>query len=208
MKFVWEDLLLLVLMNLLTVMGTFFIIPAPGLWAGLHVVCNRVACGYAISWDIFWEAFRNYYRRFLPFCLASSVITVLIAINFFWYPNQFAGESWVSWVQGAWLAVAFMWVAIQFYVYAFYIEQEDKRWRVALRNAALIAGANPLYTIILLFFTGTLLILVTGLMPPLLALLGVAFWVMVGTTAVLDRIADYRKRMGLPDPHNNQFEGK
>ena len=202
MKSVWEDLLLLVMMNLLTILGTFVIIPAPGLWAGLYVVCNRVARGYAISWDIFFGAFREYYRRFLPFCLASTIITALISINFIWYPNQFAGESWVPWVQGAWLAVGFMWTAVQFYVYAFYIEQEDKRWRIAIRNAALIAGANPLYTVLLIFFTTLILILVGGIIPPVLALLGMVFWVMVGTTAVLDRISAYRKRMGLPEEKN------
>jgi hypothetical protein len=198
MKAVWEDLLLLVLMNLLAVFGTLFIIPAPGLWAGLHVVCNRCVTGYSISWDIFFKAFRSFYRLFLPMCLFSIVVSVLIAINFVFYANQLAGESWGAWVQGAWLAVGFMWLAVQFYVYAFYIEQEDRRWRTAFRNAGLIAGANPLFTLFLLLITTMLLVVVTVFMPPVFALIGMVFWVMVSTSAVVNRVEVYRKRMGLP----------
>ncbi len=41
-----------------------------------------------------------------------------------------------------------MWLAVQFYVWSFLIEQEDKHLRVALKNALFLTLANPVYLFI------------------------------------------------------------
>lgn len=144
MRQIWDDMLPLVLMNMLSFVMQLLIIPGPGAWMALNAVCNRSANEYAFSWDHYWTAFRANVWRAWRYALPANIITVLIAINFFWYPSTFGREDWVVWVQGAWLAAGLFWLVIQFYVAAFYTEQETKRWRTALRNTAVVAGANPL----------------------------------------------------------------
>src|SRR4030095_6849640 len=104
-------------------------------WFGLYTVCNRVANGFAISWEIYFNAFKqNIFKAWRYLILANS-LGLLIVVNFMWYPQAFPDQGWVSWVMGAWLAAGLFWLAIQFYVFPFYIEQESKSWRVALRNS-------------------------------------------------------------------------
>jgi hypothetical protein len=96
---------------------------------------------------------------------------------------------------GAWLAAGFFWLAIQYYVIPLYIEQEVKSYRIAVKNAALIAGANPLFTLLLLIFSGALLALSTLVIAPLFVLGGLLFWVLPGTEGAVNRIAAYRVRL-------------
>jgi hypothetical protein len=230
-KDIWEDMLLLVLMNLLTVacglplfaaigvptyvaMGSPdpvpslisslivglvlsipLSIPFAGAYYALNSVCNRVANGFAISWEYYFTNFKQSIWKTWRYMIFTNVVGILIAINFLWYPQSFPGQPWVAWVMGAWLAAGIFWTAIQFYAIPFYVEQESKSWRIAFKNAALVAGANPLFTFLLLVVTSVVLILSIGLLPPLFVLLGLLIWVMVGTQGVVNRVAMYRSRM-------------
>lgn len=229
-KDIWEDMLLLVLMNVLTlvcgipmfaallippylvlatsettqpVIVALLIalvlmipttIPFAGAWFALYAVCNRVANGFAISWEFYFTNFKQSLFKAWRYLIFANAVSILILVNFLWYPQAFPQADWVPWVMGLWLAAGFFWVAIQFYVFPFYIEQESKSWRVALRNAALIAGANPLFTFILLVIAAALLAVSLLVVPPVFVLLGLLIWVMTGTQAVVNRIAAYRAR--------------
>jgi hypothetical protein len=74
------------------------------------------------------------------------------------------------------------------------MEQDDKRWRVALRNSALVAGANPLFTLVIVIVTALLLIL-SIVITPVFVLLGLAIYALFGSEAVVNRVNAYRKRM-------------
>lgn len=198
LKYVWEELLLLSLFGIVTAIATITIILAPGAWAALYVMCNRVAHGYAISWSQYWDAFKSQYRQWLPMCALAAIVSILVVFNIWWYPRAFEGASWVPYVQGAWIAASLFFTAILFYVFPFFVAQEVKSWRTALRNAAIVGGANPLFTTISIALTVTLLGLVTFVLAPLAALLGCSFWALSSTTATLNRVRMYRKRMGLP----------
>ena len=241
-KSIWEDMLLLVLMNGLTFLAAlpagilmYFIvtfalqaatpetvrsvlvlavvallvvavptfIPFAGCWAALYATCNRVANGFAISWEFFFSQFRQNIWKWWRFLLLSFAVFLLLGLNFLWYPLQFPGETWVSWVQGAWLAALLFWTSIQFYVFPFYIEQETKSWKVALRNGALVAGANPLFTLILLIVAIALLVLSLGIVPPLFVLVGWLFWVMTGSEAIANRVKAYRDRVEADELKKN-----
>ena len=229
-KDLWEDMLLLVLMNGLTfvcgiplfgaIVVPFYMgissgsltilipsllialvvaipasIPYAGAWFALNAVCNRVANGFAISWDFYFANFKQYIWKAWRYMIFSNSISILIIVNFLWYPQAFRDQVWVPWVMGAWLAAGLFWTAIQFYVIPFFIEQEDKSWRVALKNAALVAGANPLFTLVLLVLAVALLALSVAVIPPLFVLLGLVVWAMISTQAVVNRVAFYRVKL-------------
>ena len=223
-KDIWGEMFLLVLMNLLTllciaalpvlalvllqvlgipitlplflgVMGLSALSPlGPAAMLALYHVTNRVANDFAISWDVFWDAFKKHFKKAWLFGIFSQFVTLAIPINAVWYPQMFGSQTWVSWVQGAWLALGLFWLAISFYVMAFYAEQEAKRWRTALRNSALIAASNPLFTLTLLIFVGLLMGL-SLLLTPVFILLGLAVWTMFGSEAVVNRVNAFRERI-------------
>ncbi|MCL4505124.1 MAG: hypothetical protein M1434_04000 [Chloroflexi bacterium] len=234
-KDIWEDMLLLVLMNLLTIvcglplfaalgipvyLALLSTAPAPALiqaliiglvlsipaslpyaaaWFALNAVCNRVANGFAISWEFYFTNYKQSFIKAWVYMLFSNSVGILILVNFLWYPQAFPGQEWVPWMIGAWLAAGIFWTAIQFYAFPFYIEQELKSWRIAFKNAALVAGANPLFTLILLLVAAALLALSIGLLPPLFVLLGLLIWAMISTQGVVNRVAVYRARMATEE---------
>jgi hypothetical protein len=227
-KSVWEDMLLLVLMNgftficalpaailvflavtvspnplialvLALIVAVPTTIPFAGAWAALNATCNRVANGFAISWEFFFSHFKQGIWKWWRYILFSLAVLGLLILNFLWYPSAFPDQDWVPWVQGVWLAAMMFWVSVHFYVFPFYIEQETKSWRVAVRNAALVAGANPLFTFILLVVSGALVGVSLLVVPPLFVLLGWLFWVMTGNEAVLNRIQSFRDRQAAEE---------
>lgn len=169
-------------------------LPGPPAWFALHVVANRVANDYAIRWEHYFGAFQPMFRTAWLYTLFASAISLLIFYNIFFYPNTFPDAPWALWLAGAWMAAGVFWMALQLFVIPFYIEQETKRWRMAFRNAALVAGANPLMTLIVLVLTVALLVASALLAPPVLVIFGPILWVMMGTTGVVDRVTAYRKR--------------
>ena len=192
-KDIWGEMFMLVLMNLFTLLCQIVIIPGPPAMAALYAMCNRVANDYAVSWEKYFEAFKLYFKKAWIYAVFSLLITVLLVVNFFWYGQQFGDQPWVAWVQGVWLALLFFWLVINFYAYPFFMEQEDKRWRVALRNAALIAGANPLFTLVILIVVVALLV-ISVVITPVFVLLGLAVVALFGSEAVVNRVNNYRKR--------------
>jgi hypothetical protein len=177
------------------ILGIPAAIPFGGALFGLYGVCDRTANGFAISWEYFFSIYKQTFWKAWRYVAFSNTVTILIAINFLWYPQTFPGQEWVPWVMGLWLAATLFWSAIQFYTIPFYIEQEVKSFRIALKNAALIAGANPLFTLLLLIVSGGLLALSTLVVPPLFVIGGLIFWVLPGTEGVVNRIGAFRKRM-------------
>lgn len=203
LKDIWGEMFNLVLMNVFTLLCMIVVIPGPPAVMALYAVCNRIANDYAISWEHYFAAFRQHFRKAWLYAIAAFVVTALILFNFWWYGATFGSEVWVQWVQGAWLAAAFFWLVINFYVAAFYMEQQDRRWRIALRNSALVAGASPVFTLTLLVVVGVLMVISLAI-TPLFILLGLAIWAMFGSEAVVNRVNLYRKRMETQAAQNGE----
>ncbi|PJF47095.1 MAG: DUF624 domain-containing protein [Chloroflexi bacterium] len=195
-KDIWGEMFTLVLMNVFTLLCLIVILPGPPAMMALYAVCNRIANDYAVTWEHYFAAFREHFRKAWLYALVAFVVTALLIFNFWWYGAMFDRAVWAQWVQGAWLAAMFFWVAINFYIGAFYVEQQDRRWRVALRNSALVAGASPLFTLTLLAIAGACMA-VSLAMTPLFVLLGLSTWAMLGSEAVVDRVNRYRRRMEM-----------
>lgn len=178
-------------MNILTLIGQLTIVLGPPSMAALHAMCQRAADGYAIKVEEYFGALRRYFGRSWLYAAPSILVNVLIVANIWFYADF--EQEWAAWVQAAWLAGLLFWNAVQFYVFPYMIVQDDKRWLVALRNSALTAGANPLFTLILLVLSSVLVGLSIGA-GPLFFFFGFIVVVMPANTAVLDRVADFQRR--------------
>ncbi|MCX6019209.1 MAG: hypothetical protein NTZ50_12065 [Chloroflexi bacterium] len=188
---IWDDVLPLGVMNLLTILCQITVVLGPPSMAALHAMCQRAVDGYAIKTEEYFRAMRQYFVRAWIFALPALVVNTLIVWNIAFYAGF--QQEWAIWVQGAWLAALLFWNAIQFYMFPFLVAQEDKHWRVALRNSVITAGANPLFTLILLILCGLMLGLAVAT-GPVFFFLGLVVVTMPANAAVLDRVADFQRR--------------
>jgi uncharacterized membrane protein YesL len=153
---------------------------------------NRVSGGFVIKFEHYFAAFKQYFVKSWLVTAPLLLIVYLIVLNISFYGA--VNTTWAVWAQGAWLAAMLFVFGIQFYVMPFLVEQEDKSIRTALRNSALVAGANPLYTFVLLL---------TGVLP-LFLLFGCSLWTMFANAAVHDRITEVNKRRELAAQGKNK----
>jgi uncharacterized membrane protein YesL len=85
-----------------------------------------------------------------------------------------------------------VWLATQFYVWPFVIEQEKRCLRLALKNALFLTLASPVYTFVMLGMTA--LVLVIGLATVLpIAVFVTGFVSLLSSRAVVERLTTYGK---------------
>ncbi|MCX7681354.1 MAG: DUF624 domain-containing protein [Anaerolineae bacterium] len=192
----WEELLLLVLMNLLTVLFAFPVVTFPPALAGLWNVGNLVAKGKGIHWSDYFDGFRHYFWKSLKLALLNVLVLVIVYTNIRFYTPEVAPFK-ISREVSAWISVFFtltglIWLMIQMYPMALLLEQEDERVRIALRNAAFLTGLKPGFTL-LLFVTLVLIGIVSLLLPILWPLVTLSFYAVLCNKAVLHLLEPYRK---------------
>ena len=196
LKDFWDELFLLVLMNIVTVLLLIPVVTFPPALAGLWSVANLVAKGRAIGWRDYFKAFRRYFLKAWGLALLNGLVGVILVANILFYaPANVPFEispTLSFWIQALFLGVAFVWLIVQLYPMALLLEQEDQRLRVALRNAAVLFAANLGFTIVL-----ALLLLVVAavsmVLPPLWLLVTVALFAVVCNKAVLHLLETYRE---------------
>lgn len=197
LKDFWDELFLLMLMNIVTVLLLIPVVTFPPALAGLWSAANLVAQGRAIGWSDYFQAFRRYFWKAWGLALLNVLVGIILLANVLFYAPAnvpFEISPTVSfWIQALFLGVTFVWLIIQLYPLALLLEQEDQRLRVALRNAAVLFVANLGFTIVL----GLLLLVVAAIstvFPPLWLLVTVALLAVVCNKAVLHLLETYRER--------------
>ena len=181
----YNELIPLVLMSVVSILVSFFIIPAPFALAGLWSVARRAGEGRSTEWRDFWDGIRRYGPRNALNALFVVFVTFLIVTNV-WFYNQ-PDISPVSpkvavWLTVFWLGVTLLWIAVLFYWLAFQLEMEEPKFWVSLRNSLFFALLNPIPTLVFLILSGLLAALAV-VVPPLIFLYP-GFIATLSTTAV------------------------
>jgi uncharacterized membrane protein YesL len=190
----WNSMVGLAVFNLIWLGLSLTVVLLPAATLGMQVVTNSIAHGRGQHPDDFFHAMRRYAWISLRLALVNILVITIFAVNFIFYA---AVESPVAIIiRGMLLVFCLLWFAMQLYMAPFLIEQEDKRLRVALRNAAFLALATPLYTLTLLVSAGLIIVLsLTAILP--LAVFTTSFLCLLGNRAVIDRLSIFGK---LPSP--------
>jgi len=196
LKDFWDELFLLALMNIVTVLLAIPVVTLPPALAGLWNTANRVAQGRAIGWSDYFAGFRHYFWKAWGLALLNILVAIIVLTNIRFYTAgnaPFAINPTVSlWIRAFWVAVGFLWLILQMYPMALLLEQEDQRLRVALRNTGVLFIANPGFTLVL-----ALLLLIVGVistfLPMLWFLVTPALLAVVCNKAVLHLLEPYRK---------------
>ncbi|MGQ9456686.1 MAG: hypothetical protein ACUVXH_01705 [Anaerolineae bacterium] len=217
LKAFWEELFTLVLANLLwfavaagplaLALSLTWVVPPEAVWvgvvaslvtappatAGLNLLANEMAHGRRAPLSFFWRGFREYFGPALGMGLLDLFLLAVIASNYVFY-GRFS-ERWVPWVQGAWAAVGFLWMATQLYLYPFLMEQTSRSALLPFRNALFLTLAAPLVTGTALLVAAFTLALSTALALPFLAG-GVSLIALYANKVTLAKLVDFKKVQG------------
>jgi uncharacterized membrane protein YesL len=197
LKEFWDELFLLMLMNVVTVLLVIPVVTFPPALAGLWGAANLVAKGSAIHWSDYFEGFRRYFWKAWGLALLNILVAVIMFTNIRFYTPEIVpfdiSPSVSLWIQALFVGVALLWVIVQMYPLALLFEQEDQRLRVALRNAAVLLITNLGFTIVLLL----LLLIVAAIstaIPLLWFVVTPALFAVVCNRAVLHLLEPFRER--------------
>lgn len=197
LKRFWDDLFILVLMNLLTVLLAFPVVTLPPALAGLWYVANRVANGHSAQWSDYFWGFRRYFLRSWALALINVLVIAIVLTNIrFYNPDVIPlniSETLSTWIRGFFVVLGFIWWCYQFYPMAVLLEQEQPRIGWAMRNSAILFIANPGFTILL----GILVIvwtIICTLVPPLLALVSLSLLAVVCNQTVIYLLKPFRAK--------------
>lgn len=189
-------------LNLLWVGSGLTVLLLPPATAGLSAVTNSIAHGTGQHFDDFKGSARRYLWVSVRWLLLNGIVAALIAVNVVFYgavdsPIGVAFQVFV-------VTLAVLWLAAQLYVWPFLIEQEDKRLRLALRNAVFLALGTPLYTLTLLAVAAVVVVLSLATILPLMVFTA-SFLSLLGNRAVVERLTTFGK---LPAPARPAIDGE
>jgi len=186
----WDSMVGLATFNLLWLGLSLTVILCPPATAGLYAVTNSLAHGKGQRLDDFVAAARRYAWVSWRWALINLALGALLAVNFAFYGSLEGMAAFL--IQAALVSAGGVWLVMQFYVWPFLMEQEQKRLRTALRNALFLALANPLYTLTLLVVSGLAIVFsLVAILP--LGFFTMSFLALLGNRAVVERLTHYGK---------------
>lgn len=161
--------------------------------AGLYAVAHSSVRGTGQHIDDFMQGARRDVWLSLRWLLANLLAGGVFAVNLGFYGS--ASGLVPKLILIALITLGLLWLAMQLYVWPFLLVQDDRRLRVALRNAAFLTLAAPVYTLTLLAGAALAAIFSLATIAPL-ALFLTSFLALLGSRAVLDRLQAFGKLPG------------
>jgi len=192
----YYELFLLMGVNLAWLGLSVLVVTAPPATAGVYYLANQIAKGESVSFGLFVQEMRRYFRRSWLLAIIVVVISVLLAVNLLFYAN-FANQ-WVRLLSVFWGYLIAFWLAMLIYLFPLLIEQSDKSLFLLLRNAALLVLDNVAFTLTLGVLLLLFLLLNVFLAVPLL-LIVMSGLALIQSKALLTVLEKYRERTGAPE---------
>ena len=152
-------------------------IPVGPASAALANVARRSVRDLPVDRAFYLEGLRSYWRQALALSAISMVTLSLLLLNVIFYSSRTTALPWGLTILWAYLSL--FWVGVQLYLYPVLVGLEAPTVSGALRMAAAMAFANPLFSLLLLalaaILTGIGTVLAVTLFaawPAVMALLG------------------------------------
>ncbi len=189
----YDDGALLIAVNVLWVGLSLPLITLPPATGGLYYVTNRIAHGYAAQVRTFFEGFRQYFIKSWQLALANLLVLAVTWVNLVFYGQL--NNLWIRLLRILLLYILAFWLAMQIYTFPLLLEQEHKRLKLVLRNAALLVLADPVFTVILAVLLLAAIALSAALTLPLI-LVTSSFVSLVANRAVLTLLTKHHTANG------------
>lgn len=154
----YDELFLMLGLNLLQAICTLLVLPAPPVAAGLNVVANRMAREQRVNFDFFRQGFKEYFWKSYKILGFWAVIMFLLGINVYFYVQQVSGPF--RYVGFLWMYLIVFWIGLLPFLLPVMIEMEEPILWLVYRNTVLLLLRSPLFAFMsLLQFVLLLLLL-------------------------------------------------
>lgn len=145
---IWHDLWTALAVNALWLFFNLTIIAGPPASMALNWFCAQTARGENVDHIDFWRAFKGSWRQGWAWGLVNLVVMSILAADY--YLTYRAGNTALrSFLLSLYLALAIIWLSLQFYGIPFLVRMETFSLRAAWHNAAVFILKNPLLHLIL-----------------------------------------------------------
>jgi uncharacterized membrane protein YesL len=160
----WDGWLDMVVTLLIWLFAQMSIILGPPATFGLYYVVHNMINGEALGVRGLITGGKKHFFKAWLWGLLNIAVAVTITINFTFYGGIEA--AWGLYVQMFIIFLGFLWVCTQFYALPFFMEQEQQKLRIALRNGLFTTLAAPFFTIMLMIVVALVIALSLGLIIP------------------------------------------
>jgi len=152
--------------NLVFVVLCLPVVTAPAAYGAMIHMANVAHKRTFTSFAEFWEAFRYGFRRSLILGVLNAVFFIIIYVNF----SYFASQQTLPFVllRVVWTILLILWTCMQIYVWPLLELMDPADPILALRNAALMVFANPVFSLVLLAVVLAAFVFSSVLVAPLL----------------------------------------
>jgi uncharacterized membrane protein YesL len=196
----WLDMVVTIIVWFLAQLTVVFGPPAT---FGLYYVVHNMVNGQAYGARGLVEGARLYFGKAWIWGILTLLAAITIYVNFIFYGAVEA--VWGLYVQVFITLLAAIWLLTNFYALPFFMEQEKKSIRIALRNGLFTTLAAPFFSLLLL----ALVLLVAGLstvfiIPIFLGLPGLI--PMLGVRAMYNRLETFGLRQPEKTPKEIEYE--
>lgn len=171
--------------NVLWALLTLPLVTAPAAWAGLVKVSYTALSQPTAEISLFWEGFRQNFRRGLVMFVLNVIIIVVNVSNLTAYSQQTGVE--VAFARMVWILALAVWFALQLYLWPLLYEMKEPKLLGAMRNALVMIYLNPLFTLSVLLCALVIAFLSTVFMAAWVLISGSAL-AAIGTSAVFNRL--------------------
>ena len=199
----WDGWLDMVLVIIVWVFAQVTVVLGPPATFGLYSVAHSMINGESQGVRGMISGGRKYFWKAWIWGLFNILGVVTLIVNFNFYGAVQA--NWGVYVQGIMIVLGFLWFATQFYALPFFMEQESKSIKVALRNGILTTLAAPFFTL-MLAIPVVLVVGVSGVfvIPLFLGLPGLIPF--LGLRAMYNRLETFGLRQPEKTPREIEFE--
>jgi len=174
-------------------------VPSP-LAVGVYALAREIVRGETPEFGLFWVAVRRWWRRGLAMFGIGGAVLVALVFNTAFYLQ--VTQGWLQAVSLLWLYAILYWMTLQTYLIPLLLtseaDGEDRGPAVAplpalYRRAAILALANPVFSLVLLLGTVVVMVL-SAIAVPVYPLVGMGYVALVGARALL-----HLRRKYLPE---------
>jgi uncharacterized membrane protein YesL len=199
----WDGWLDMVMVIIVWLFAQLTVVLGPPATFGLYYVVHSMINGEALGVRGLISGGRRYFGKAWIWGILNILGLVTLVVNYLFYGGMEA--DWGVYVQGVVTVLGFLWFCTHFYALPFFMEQENKSIKIALRNGILTTLAAPFFTIVL----AIPVVLVAGLsavfvIPIFLGLPGIIPF--LGFRAMYNRLEAFGLRKPEKTPREIEFE--
>ena len=176
-KIWWKDWANQVVVALIAILLSLTVVLYPAALFGVYEQALDLSHGIRTGIMGFWQGFKRYWRKSLPWGLLNLLVLVILGFNVWFYRN--VEHPIALFLMVLMMFLLLLWLVWQFYAVSCFFLQEKKTLKIAWKNGWAIILLQPGYAILIAIVMLILLVLsLTTFIPlclgsiPLIAILG------------------------------------